>query len=176
MAREDKIFQLAKGFRGRAKNCYRIAARRVEKALQHSYRSRRLKKRTAREAWIMQVRAAAMEHDLVYSKLIHGLQLANVGLDRRMLAILAQTEPYTFRALVDEAKGALRRSVIGEGNTPPAASDAGAAGGGTFKPSASRAASAAPSVAGMEGDGARDELAQAFSMKVQLSARSTASR
>mmetsp|Transcript_34557 Transcript_34557/g.73766 ORF Transcript_34557/g.73766 Transcript_34557/m.73766 type:complete len:133 (-) Transcript_34557:164-562(-) len=114
MTREDKIFRLAKGMRGRAKNCFRIAIRRVEKGLQHAYRSRRLKKRQARETWIMQVRAASIEYDLPYSRLIHGLQLANVGLDRRMLASLAQQEPYTFRAIVNEAKGALRRRVLGD--------------------------------------------------------------
>ena len=120
MAREDKIFQLAKGYRGRAKNCFSIAIRRVEKGLQHAYRSRRLKKRVARSEWIMQVRAASLEHELPYARLIHGLQLSNVGLDRRMLAQLAQTEPYTFRAIVEEAKGALRRRVLGGvgGNGP----------------------------------------------------------
>mmetsp|Transcript_70619 Transcript_70619/g.117268 ORF Transcript_70619/g.117268 Transcript_70619/m.117268 type:complete len:186 (-) Transcript_70619:169-726(-) len=113
MTREDKIFQLAKGSRGRAKNCWRIAIRHVEKGLQNSYRDRRLKKRDARQVWITQIAAASMEHGLSYSKFTHGIKLANIGLDRKVLSILAQQEPYSFRAIVEHAKGALRESVLG---------------------------------------------------------------
>lgn len=110
MTREDTIFKLAKGFRGRAKNCYRIAIVRVEKGLQHAYRARRLKKREARQTWIMQMGAGAREHGLNYSKLVQGLNLAKIGLDRHMLAELAKSEPLSFRAVVDECKAALERA------------------------------------------------------------------
>ena len=114
MAREDKIFQLAKGFRGRAKNCYRIAVKRVQKALQYSYRDRRQKRRSARKLWIMQLKAGANEHGLSYSKMIYGLKLEHIGLDRKILSTLARQEPYSFRALVEEAKQGLRKAVLGQ--------------------------------------------------------------
>mmetsp|Transcript_31385 Transcript_31385/g.51946 ORF Transcript_31385/g.51946 Transcript_31385/m.51946 type:complete len:189 (-) Transcript_31385:156-722(-) len=113
MTREDKIFQLAKGSRGRAKNCWRIAIRHVEKGLQNAYRDRRLKKRDARQVWITQVAAASREHGLSYAQFAHGIKLANIGLDRKILSVLAQQEPYSFRAIVEHAKGALRESVLG---------------------------------------------------------------
>jgi large subunit ribosomal protein L20 len=112
MTRKDKIFDLAKGFRGRAKNCFRIAIRRVEKGLQYAYRTRKLRKRIARREWIMQVSAGSREHGLAYSSLIQGMHLSSIGVDRKMLAQLAQQEPYSFRAIVEEAKGALRRVVL----------------------------------------------------------------
>ena len=112
MTREDKIFALAKGMRGRAKNCYRIAIRRVEKGLQYAYRGRKLKKRIARQEWITQVSAGCREHGMVYSRLIQGMQIARIGVNRKMLSCLAQQEPYTFRAIVEEAKAALRTAVL----------------------------------------------------------------
>ena len=109
---------LAKGMRGRAKNCFRLAIRRVEKGLQYAYKSRRLKRRDARKEQIMQMSAAAREYDLPYSKMVHGLQLASIGLNRKMLSVLAKEEPYSFRAIVDEAKRGLREAVI-PNSTPP---------------------------------------------------------
>lgn len=109
--------RLAKGRRGRSKNCFRIAIRSVEKGLQYAYKSRRLKRRDARTENIQQMGAAAREYDLPYSKMVHGLQLASVGLNRKMLALLAKEEPYSFRAVVDEAKRGLREAVI-PGSTP----------------------------------------------------------
>ena len=85
MTREDKIMELAKGMRGRAKSCYRLAIRRVEKGLQYAYRSRKLKKRIARKEWITQVGAGAREHGIVYSQLVQGMRLANIGVDRQGL-------------------------------------------------------------------------------------------
>ena len=63
----DKIFKLAKGFRGRAKNCIRIATERVEKALQYSYRDRRNKKRDMRSLWIQRINAGTRQHGVCYS-------------------------------------------------------------------------------------------------------------
>ena len=69
----EKIFKLAKGFRGRAKNTIRIARNRVEKALQYSYRDRKAKKREWRELWIQKINAAAREHGVKYNELMHCL-------------------------------------------------------------------------------------------------------
>merc|ERR1711934_264363 len=104
MAKKDKILALAKGFRGRAKNCYRIATNRVEKALQYQYRDRRQKKRQFRSLWIQRINAAAREYDLSYSQLIHGLNKSNVGLDRKILSELAIYEPKSFAAVIGAAK------------------------------------------------------------------------
>ena len=112
MAREDKIMALARGMRGRAKNCYRLAIRRVEKGLQYAYRGRKLKKRTARKEWITQMAAGCREHGVVYSKLVHGMAVAQIGVNRKMMAVLAQQEPYSFRAIVEEAKAALKSAVL----------------------------------------------------------------
>ena len=103
-----KIFALAKGFRGRAKNCYNIARPRVEKALQYQYRDRRQKKRDVRQLWIAQVNAGARQYGTTYSRLLHGLVRANVKLNRKMLANLAVYEPSSFGAVVDTAVQALR--------------------------------------------------------------------
>mmetsp|Transcript_22662 Transcript_22662/g.73312 ORF Transcript_22662/g.73312 Transcript_22662/m.73312 type:complete len:130 (+) Transcript_22662:75-464(+) len=117
MSRERTIFRLAKGYRGRAKNCFRIAIKRVEKGLQNAYRERRLKKREARSTQILQVGAGSREHGLTYSKLIRGLYLSDIGLNRKMLSAIARQEPYSFRAIVEEAKKALRTSVLGTQET-----------------------------------------------------------
>ena len=126
-SRRDKIFELAKGFRGRSKNCFRLALRRVEKGLQHAYVGRKLKKRLARTEWIQQVGAASREHGLPYNRLINGMQHAAIGVNRKMLAVLAQQEPYSFRAIVEESKGALMRIVMrGSERAPTMVPDANA--------------------------------------------------
>ena len=111
MTRRDKIFKLAKGFRGRSKNCYRLAWNRVQKALQHSYKDRRAKTRNSRKLWIMQMGAGAKEHGLSYSSMIYGLKLEHIGLDRKILSTLARMEPYSFRAVCEEAKQGLLKIV-----------------------------------------------------------------
>ncbi|KAL1504040.1 hypothetical protein AB1Y20_010451 [Prymnesium parvum] len=124
MGRKETILRLAKGRRGRAKNCFRVAIRSVEKGLQYAYRSRRLKRRDARTQWIQQVGAGAREYNLSYSRMIYGLQLADIGVNRKILAILAKEEPYSFRAIVDECKRNLHAAVLAgdpklHGYTPP---------------------------------------------------------
>ena len=111
MTRKETIMALAKGMRGRAKNCFSIAIRRVEKGLQHAYRGRKIKKRVARKEWIGQVGAGCREHGLSYSRLIHGMNLSSIGVNRKMMALLAQQEPYSFRAIVEEAKLGLKKAV-----------------------------------------------------------------
>mmetsp|Transcript_6418 Transcript_6418/g.18524 ORF Transcript_6418/g.18524 Transcript_6418/m.18524 type:complete len:124 (-) Transcript_6418:375-746(-) len=114
---KDKVLKLAKGFRGRAKNCIRIARERVEKALQYSYRDRRNKKRDMRSLWIQRINAGSTEHGLPYSRFINGLQKENVLVNRKMLSELAMNEPHSFRALVEQVK-LMRGPVRGTGPVP----------------------------------------------------------
>jgi large subunit ribosomal protein L20 len=106
-ARHKKILKMAKGYRGRAKSCFRVAIERVEKGLQYAYRDRRNKKRTFRALWIQRINAGARLHGLTYSQMMHGLLLANVELDRKILSDLAISEPASFAAIVEQAKAAL---------------------------------------------------------------------
>ena len=107
-ARHKKILKMAKGYRGRAKNCFRIAIEKVEKALRYAYRDRKARKRDFRGLWIQRINAGVREHDLVYSKFINGLKLAKIDLDRKVLADLAVKEPQTFAKIVEKAKKALQ--------------------------------------------------------------------
>ena len=106
-ARHKKVLALAKGYRGRSNNCYRLALQRVEKALRYAYRDRRNRKRDFRALWIQRINAGAREHGLTYGQLIHGLSRAGVLLDRKVLADLAAREPLAFKAVVDTARAAL---------------------------------------------------------------------
>jgi large subunit ribosomal protein L20 len=108
-ARHKKILKLAKGYRGRAKSCYRIAIEKVEKALQYAYRDRRTRKRDFRALWIQRINAAVREHGLVYSQFINGLELAGIELDRKVLSELAISEPAAFKTIVDQVKSALSK-------------------------------------------------------------------
>jgi len=105
--RHKKVLKLAKGFRGRAKNCFRVAIEKVEKALRYAYRDRRARKRDFRALWIQRINAAVRQYGLVYSQFINGLNLANIELDRKMLADLAVKEPVSFEAIVNQVKKAL---------------------------------------------------------------------
>lgn len=107
-ARHKKILKMAKGYRGRSKNCFRVAIQRVEKALQYAYRDRRNKKRDFRALWIQRINAATREQGLVYSKFIQGLKAAKIDLDRKVLADIAAREPETFAQIVEKAKSALK--------------------------------------------------------------------
>jgi len=105
--RHKKVLKLAKGFRGRSKNCFRVAIEKVEKALTYAYRDRRARKRDFRALWIQRINAGVREHGLVYSQFINGLNLASIELDRKILADLAVREPESFKAIVDQVKVAL---------------------------------------------------------------------
>ncbi len=106
-ARHKKVIKLAKGYRGRSKNNYRLALERVEKALQYAYRDRRTRKRDFRRLWIQRINAAAREHGLTYSTLINGVTKAGIALDRKVLADLAVRDPDAFKAVVEQAQAAL---------------------------------------------------------------------
>ena len=108
-ARHKKVLKLTKGFRGRSKNCYRLAINRLEKGLQYAYRDRKAKKRTFRSLWIQRINAGVREHGLIYSQFINGLTLAGITLDRKVLADLAVREPAAFAAVVTQAKNALAK-------------------------------------------------------------------
>lgn len=105
--RHKKIIKMAKGYRGRAKNCYRTAVQRVEKALQYAYRDRKTKKRNFRALWIQRINAAARQDGLTYSQFMNGIKKAGIEIDRKILAELAVREPEAFSAIVAEAKKAL---------------------------------------------------------------------
>lgn len=106
-ARHRKVLALAKGFRGRSKNNYRLALNRVEKALQYAYRDRRTRKRDFRRLWIQRINAGARSHGLTYARLIKGLKDAGIEIDRKVLSDLAVREPESFRSLVERAAAAL---------------------------------------------------------------------
>ena len=106
-ARHRKMLKLAKGFRGRSKNNFRLARNRVEKALQYAYRDRRNRKRDFRRLWILRINAGAREHGLTYSQFIGGVKRAGIEIDRKVLAELAAREPETFKAIAERAQAAL---------------------------------------------------------------------
>lgn len=105
--RHKKVLKLAKGYRGRSKNCFRVAIQKVEKGLQYAYRDRRNKKRDFRKLWIQRINAGVREHGLVYSQFIGALAKANIEVDRKMLAELAVSNADAFKHFVEEAKKAL---------------------------------------------------------------------
>ncbi|KAI4373633.1 hypothetical protein MLD38_011739 [Melastoma candidum] len=103
---KKKVLELAKGFRGRAKNCIRIARERVEKALQYSYRDRRNKKRDMRSLWIQRINAGTRLHSVNYGNFMHGLMKENIQLNRKVLSEISMHEPLSFKALVDISRDA----------------------------------------------------------------------
>ena len=104
--RRNSILKLAKGFRGRRKNCYRRANQAVERALDYDSRDRQRRKRDFRSLWIVRINAAARAVGLSYSKLIAGLTKAKVAIDRKILADLAVHDPAGFGAVAQIAKAA----------------------------------------------------------------------
>ena len=106
-ARHKKILALAKGYRGRRKNVFRIAKQAVMKAGQYAYRDRRTRKRVFRQLWIARINAAARELGITYSRFVAGLRKANIEIDRKMLADLAVNDPAAFGSIVDKVKAQL---------------------------------------------------------------------
>jgi large subunit ribosomal protein L20 len=105
--RRNRVLKHAKGFFLGKRNLYNIAKQAVEKALAYAYTGRRLRKRDFRGIWVVRIGAAAKQNGLSYSRLIHGLKQAGVGLDRKSLADLAATDPQAFAKVAEVAKGAL---------------------------------------------------------------------
>jgi len=103
-ARHKKVLDLAKGYRGRRGNVYRIAKEAVMKAGQYAYRDRRNKKRDFRVLWIARINAATRELGMSYSLFMNGLKKAEIEIDRKVLADLAVMDKPAFAALVEKAK------------------------------------------------------------------------
>jgi len=103
-ARHKKVLALAKGFRGRRKNVFRIAKEAVMRAGQYAYRDRRTKKRVFRQLWIARINAATRGLGVTYSKFMAGLKKANVDLDRKVLADMAVHDPAGFSAVVEKVR------------------------------------------------------------------------
>ena len=101
--RRKKVLKLAKGFRGGRSKLFRTAADAVDKALMYAFRDRRARKRDFRRLWITRINAAARMNDLSYSKFIHGLKMADIGLDRKVLAELAVSDPAGFTRIAEIA-------------------------------------------------------------------------
>ncbi len=106
-ARHKKVLALAKGFRGRRKNVFRIAKEAVMRAGQYAYRDRRTKKRVFRQLWIARINAACRIEGLTYSRFIQGLDKAGITVDRKVMAELAVNNTAAFSALVQQAQQAL---------------------------------------------------------------------
>jgi large subunit ribosomal protein L20 len=105
--KRKKVLAQAKGYRGTKKSSYKRAKEQVWKSGVYAYVGRKQRKRDFRSLWIQRVNAGAREHGLSYSQLVHGLRLAEIDLDRKILADLAATEPEAFAAVVSQAKNAL---------------------------------------------------------------------
>ncbi len=103
------IMKRAKGFRGARSRRFKVAKEAVYHAERYAYRDRRARKGDFRRLWIQRINAAARQDGLSYSRFIHGLKLAGVELDRKVLADLAVREPATFSALVETAREALEQ-------------------------------------------------------------------
>jgi large subunit ribosomal protein L20 len=107
LERRKKILKLAKGYRGTKSKLYRSAKESVERGLNFAYTGRKLKKRDFRSLWIVRIGAAARLNGLNYSQLMHGLKLAEIELDRKVLADLAVNQPEAFKEVAMQAKNAI---------------------------------------------------------------------
>jgi large subunit ribosomal protein L20 len=106
-AKHKKVLEQAKGFYGRRKNTIRTAKAAVDKAGQYAYRDRKVRKRSFRALWIQRINAAARLEDMTYSRFMHGLELAGVEIDRKVLADIAGADPAAFKAIADKVRAAL---------------------------------------------------------------------
>ena len=106
-AKHKSVISLAKGYRGRRKNVYRVAVQAVTKAGQYAYRDRRQRKRQFRALWIIRINAAARQNGLSYSRLMDGLKKSEIDIDRKVLADLAVTDKIAFTEIANRAKATL---------------------------------------------------------------------
>jgi large subunit ribosomal protein L20 len=106
-ARHKKVLKEAKGYYGARRKVFRVAKQAVTKAGQYSYRDRRQRKRQFRQLWIVRINAAARDFGLSYSRLIDGLNKAEIEVDRKVLADLAVNDKAAFAALAEKAQAAL---------------------------------------------------------------------
>ena len=107
--KHNKVLKLAKGYRGARSKQYRVAKQSVMRALTSSYAGRKQRKRQFRQLWIARINAAARMNDISYSKLMHGLKLAGVDINRKMLSEMAISDAEGFAKLVEVAKAQLSK-------------------------------------------------------------------
>jgi len=110
--RKKKVLSMAKGYRGARSRSYRSANEQVMHSLQYSYRDRRAKKRDFRRLWIARINAAARQNGLSYSRFIRGLKLADIEVNRKILAEMAVSDPVSFSELAQKAKENLEREAV----------------------------------------------------------------
>jgi large subunit ribosomal protein L20 len=113
-ARHRKIIKMAKGYYGTRNRLFRRANEAVMKALQYAYRDRRARKRDFRRLWIVRINAAARMHGLPYSRFMQGLKLANVDVDRKMLADIAVHDNAAFAQFVEMSRAALPADIAAQ--------------------------------------------------------------
>jgi len=113
-ARRKKILKLAKGYYGSRRTLYKTANEQVMKSLAYAYRDRKQRKRNFRKLWISRINAAAVANGIKYSRFINGLSIANIEVNRKVLADLAVNNPATFTAYVEIAKKALATNTTPE--------------------------------------------------------------
>ena len=106
--KKRKVMKLAKGYFGAKSKQYRAASEQVRRSLRYAYLGRKLKKRDFRRLWIARINAAARINGLSYSKMINGLKVANIDINRKLLAELAISDAAAFAALAEKAKEALK--------------------------------------------------------------------
>ena len=107
--RRKKVLKLAKGYFGSKHTSYKVANQQVMKSLQYAFRDRRQKKRDFRKLWITRINAAARINGLSYSRLMHGLKLAGIEVNRKMLSELAVSDAAAFAQLAETAKKELNK-------------------------------------------------------------------
>ena len=106
--RHKKVLKQAKGFYSGRRKHFRKAKEQLERSLCYAFRDRKQKKRDFRSLWIIRINAACRMQDISYSKFMHGLKLANIQMDRKILADMALNDIESFNKLVQSAKGALK--------------------------------------------------------------------
>ena len=106
-ARHKRVLEQAKGYYGRRKNTIRVARQAVEKAGQYAYRDRKVNKRNFRALWIQRINAAVREVGLTYGRFMHGMKLAGIELDRKVMADLAMNEPAAFKVIIAQVQAVL---------------------------------------------------------------------
>ena len=107
-ARHKKVLNKAKGYYGARRKVFRVAKQAVIKAGQYAYRDRRVRKREFRALWIQRINAAARERGMTYGNLMHGLKVAGIDLDRKVLADIAVHDAATFAGFIEKAGAALK--------------------------------------------------------------------
>ncbi len=111
LEKRKKILALAKGYYGRKSKTYRSAKEAVERSLNFAYTGRKLKKRDFRRLWIVRINAACRLNEMKYSHFMHGLKVAGIELDRKVLADLAVKQPEAFAILAGQAKNAISNNL-----------------------------------------------------------------